>query len=353
MQDMDIVYIRRCFELALKGLATASPNPMVGCVIVRDGKILAEGFHQKRGMAHAEKDALDKIDDASGATLYCNLEPCCHDNKTTAPCVPLIIKKGITKVVVSNIDPNPNVAGKGLKLLHEAGIEVVSGLLEKDGQELNKAFFTSMKYSRPLITLKFAQTLDGKMATLSGDSKWISSESSRKRAHELRLSHDAILIGSGTLNADDPQLNIRYGIDTQGKVPWRIVVGDPAKMNPEAKLFNDEYKDKTIIVTTRERVEFNNSINIIKLKAPLNWSHVWIELHKLEIRSVLVEGGPKVLSSVIEQNAFDRVEVFIAPRILGDGIAISGRAENIMKNTIQLSGEDIHLSAWRDQCSQV
>lgn len=351
MQERDIVHMKRCFELAAKGLATASPNPMVGCVIVRDEKVLAEGFHEKRGHAHAERDALLKIEDAVGATLYCNLEPCCHTKKTTPPCVPLIIEKKIKRVVISNIDPNPLVAGLGVKQLRDAGIEVEVGVLEKEGEELNAAFFTSMKLNRPLITLKFAQTLDGKLATMTGDSKWITSEKSRKRAHELRLSHDAVLVGRNTLNNDDPSLTIRHGVEAKGKVPYRIVVGNPKKMKLDAKLFTDEFSSRTVLVATDS---IPSELSHIKsLPMPANWNELWKKLNELEIRSVLVEGGPQIISSIATEGAFDGVEVFIAPRILGEGIALSGRAVNNMQETINLTGDDVHISTRRLECSQV
>lgn len=351
MQELDFIYMRRCFELAKQGLATASPNPMVGCVVVRDGVVLAEGFHAKRGEAHAERDALLKISDAVDATLYCNLEPCCHTKKTTPPCVPLIIEKKIKRVVISNVDPNPQVSGHGIELLRAAGIEVDVGVLADEGEALNAAFFTSMREARPLVTLKFAQTLDGKLATTSGDSKWISSEASRKRAHELRLSHDAVLIGRNTLNNDDPSLTIRFGIDARGKVPLRLVVGNPNKMNVNSKLFTDEYSQRTIIIATD--IVPNELGHIKTIKMPATWKELWQELNQLEIRSVLVEGGPQILSSIAEEKTFDRVEVFIAPRLLGDGIALSGRAVSNMSQTINLSGEDVYVSAWRQPCSLV
>tara|TARA_R110002049_G_scaffold100202_1_gene244090 strand:+ start:558 stop:1604 length:1047 start_codon:yes stop_codon:yes gene_type:complete len=348
MQQLDIIHMRRCFELAKQGQYTASPNPMVGCVVVRNNEIIAEGYHRKKGEAHAERDALLKIDNAKGATLYCNLEPCCHTKKTTPPCVPLIIEKQISRVVLSNIDPNPQVSGQGIKLLRDAGIMVNVGILEQEGSELNKAFFHSMKYSRPYITLKFAQTLDGKMATLRGDSKWITSDKSRARAHKLRVENDAVLVGGRTLNLDNPKLTPRFGHEELGKCPYRIVIGNPDKMDKSANLFNDEYRDRSIILSTNDRAAFDPSIKRMEIGSTVDWQKVWSMLHDLEIRSLLIEGGPQVLSSIIEQNAFDAVEVFIAPRILGDGIAISGRAQELMKNTIQLSGEDIHLSARRN-----
>lgn len=353
MQQLDIIHMRRCFELAKQGRYSASPNPMVGCVIVRAGQVLAEGYHRKKGEAHAERDALSKLENAAGATLYCNLEPCCHTNKTTPPCVPLIIEKKIARVVISNVDCNPLVSGKGLELLRKAGIEVVTGVLEEEGLELNHQFFFAMKNSRPYITLKFAQTLDGKMATLSGDSKWITSEKSRKRAHKLRVENDAILIGARTLNLDDPKLTPRFGYETHQKTPYRIVLGNPDKMNRDSNLFNDEFMHKTIVLSTNKSAQFDAKIRRLEVGSKIDWHQVWSQLHELEIRSILVEGGPQILSSIIEQDAFDSVEVFIAPRILGDGIAISGRAQHLMKNTIQLSGEDIHLSARRNTCSLV
>jgi len=348
MQQLDFIHMRRCFELAKQGQYTVTPNPMVGCVVVRGGEVLAEGYHLQKGEAHAERDALLKIENAKGATLYCNLEPCCHTKKTTPPCLPLIIEKQISRVVICNVDPNPMVSGQGIKLLQAAGIKVDVGILEEEGSEINKTFFHSMKNAKQYITLKFAQTLDGKMATLSGDSKWISSEKSRKRAHKLRLENDAILVGGRTLNLDNPKLTPRFGYEEFGKVPYRLVVGNPEKMDSSAELFNDEFKERTIILSTNKDAAFSSSIKRIEIGSIIDWQNVWTKLHELEIRSVLVEGGPQVLSSIIEQNSFDAVEVFIAPKILGDGIAISGRAQELMKNTIQLSGEDLHLSARRN-----
>tara|TARA_R110000868_G_scaffold38966_5_gene136162 strand:- start:3997 stop:5106 length:1110 start_codon:yes stop_codon:yes gene_type:complete len=351
VQDMDIIYIKRCFELAAQARSSVSPNPMVGCVIVRDQQILAEGFHKYKGSDHAEIDALKKISNADGATLYCNLEPCCHIKKATPPCAPEIIKRGIKKVVISNLDPNPQVAGKGVEQLRNAGIEVVVGVEESAGAELNKVFFTNMNQQRAFITLKFAQTLDGKLSTASGDSKWISSESSRKRAHQLRLDHSAVMVGSRTVNNDNPTLDIRYDLETNGKTPWRLVVGSLENLDWSSNVFTDSNKNKTVVITTSDKALAPSDIEVIQVAAPINFKNLWKLLLERNITSVLVEGGPKLLSSIIEQDAFDAIEVFIAPRLLGDGIAISGRAQELMKNTIQLTGEDIHVSARRSQCS--
>ena len=203
-------YMHMTLELAKKGAGLVSPNPLVGAIIVKDNEVIAQGYHKKVGLAHAEVDALNNATaPVDGATLFCNLEPCCHTNKRTPPCAPQIIEAGIKKVIIANLDPNPEVAGKGVKLLQDHGIEVVTGILEKEGQQLNEIFFTHITKGKAFVELKMAQTLDGKMASMSGDSKWITSEESRKLVHQHRLNYDAIVVGANTARFDDPSLTVR------------------------------------------------------------------------------------------------------------------------------------------------
>lgn len=320
-------YIRRTFELAKKGMGKVSPNPLVGAVLVKDGKIISEGYHHFYGGDHAEKDAINNSTvSVEGSVLFCNLEPCCHTNKQTPPCTNFIIENKISKVVISNLDPNPEVSGKGLKQLENAGIEVEYGILEKEGLELNEVFFKWIKNNTPFIHIKLAQTLDGRICTQTGNSKWISDESARTYAHELRLKYDAVLVGSNTFHNDNPSLSIRMGINSKGKTPFRIILGNPNSLNVNLKLLSDSMTEKTIIafeddilINDESKTHFlnNNIILLPYLKG--NLDNLLFELGKLGISSVLVEGGSKVISSFIKNNAFDKISVITAPIIMGNG----------------------------------
>lgn len=320
--NLDEKYMQMCIDLAKNGIGKTSPNPYVGSVIVRDGKILSTGFHAGAGLPHAEADALNKINDrADGATLYCNLEPCCHTNKRTPPCAQRIAKTGIKKVVIANLDPNPNVAGSGVKILEDAGIEVVIGILEAEGELLNEVFFTNMRKSRPFIHLKWAQTLDGKMATESGDSKWITNELSRSYVHKERNLYDAILVGANTVRYDNPHLTVRLK-DQPVVCKKRIILSSTNNLPNDLNVFNDEFKKQTIIIRSFDELE---------------------DLFKQGIKSIYVEGGTQVLSNLIEQNLYDRTSVYIAPKILGSGKQVlQNQVKEKMKESTTLSAEKIH-----------
>ncbi len=324
--DLNEKYIRLCFEQARLGLGFVAPNPMVGAVLVKEDRIIGKGYHQKYGEAHAEPNAIaSATESVEGATLYCSLEPCCHTNKQTPPCTDLIIRSKIKKVVVSNLDPNPEVAGKGLEILRQHGIEVESGILQEEGEKLNEVFFKYISTGLPFVHLKMAQTLDGRIATATGDSKWITDESARTVVHYMRFAHSAVMVGRGTLNADNPSLDIRH-VDNQGKLPYRIVVGDPAEMNWDLKILADGHTNKTIIVTSPNKITAlkpslkklieDRKIHLIgadTLKDAL------YEIGKLKISSLLLEGGSKLATSFIEEKLADRVSIFIAPKIIGNG----------------------------------
>ena len=328
-------YIKRCFTLAKKGMGTVSPNPLVGSVIVKDNIILGEGYHEVYGSLHAEANAIKNSSESLiGSTLYCNLEPCCHTNKQTPPCANKIIKSGISKVVISNLDPNPFVAGNGVKILQDAGIEVIVGLLEEEGREINESFFKFIQTNKPFVHIKLAQTLDGKIATDTGDSKWISNNSAREIVHQWRLKYDAVLVGRKTLTKDNPTLNIRMGIDSKGKVPYRIVMGSIEKMDLTYKLFSDEWSHRTIIVTTIE--SYNNAsntkveeISAKKIKVvftdsidgSMDLNLLLEKLGRLKITSILVEGGRSVITSFIDQKQYDKISFFVCPKIIGNGIS--------------------------------
>ena len=330
-------YIRRCFTLAKLGLGMTSPNPYVGAVIVKDGKVIAEGYHQKSGLPHAEIMAINNAtEDVAGSTLYCNLEPCCHTNKKTPPCAQKIIELGIKEVIISNLDPNPEVAGKGIKLLIDAGIKVTSGILEQDGLLLNEVFFTHVTKKRPFIHLKWAQTLDGKIATKSNHSKWITNSSSRENSHKERRLYDAVLIGSTTANSDDPSLTIRLAQTTCTK---RIILAPTLNLNKELKLFNDEYKKNTIIVTAAGNEPFQNikTLFVPMVNGEFELKVLLKTLYLEGIKSIYVEGGMKTISSFIDAELYDRVSIYMAPKILGPGIGLQTHTKNLMNEAIEFS----------------
>ncbi|WP_372655244.1 bifunctional diaminohydroxyphosphoribosylaminopyrimidine deaminase/5-amino-6-(5-phosphoribosylamino)uracil reductase RibD [Halobacteriovorax sp.] len=353
---IDEQYIKMCFDLAKESTGQVSPNPLVGSVVVQDNIIIGQGKHEFYGGPHAEPNAiLTATESVEGATLYCNLEPCCHTNKQTPPCTSLIIQSKIKRVVISNLDPNPEVAGKGVKKLREAGIAVSVGILKEEGEELNEVFFKYIQTKKPFIHIKLAQTLDGKIATQSGDSKWISNISARERVHVWRQKYDAVLIGRNTLEKDDPTLNIRMGVDAKGKVPYRIVLGSIHKMKNSYKLFQDENTSRTIIVTSAEshslcQKEFLDSIESNKVKIILvnknseSFDHedLLIKLGSLKITSVLVEGGQSVITSFIDQNQYDKLSLFICPKIIGNGISFYKNDLNLlMKDAIEFTNSKV------------
>lgn len=332
MNEQKIIYMKMALELAKKGAGFVSPNPLVGCVVIKDGKVIGRGHHEKVGQAHAEVNALKDLDprDVENSEIYCTLEPCCHLNKRTPPCAQMISKLKPRKVILCNLDPNPEVAGKGVKILEEAGIEVEVGLLEEEGKELNEVFFKTISSSKSYITIKFAQTLDGYISTKTGDSKWISDELARKYVHQMRFEHDAILVGSNTLKNDNPSLDIRMGIDRKGKVPYRIIVGNPEKYNFNLKILSDENIDKTILITSNKNFKNDKFKIIYSEKNPrgeIDWDFVLKELYKYGIGSVLVEGGQQVISSLIDQKSFDKMYSFVTPKVLGSGISFYKKSQ--------------------------
>jgi diaminohydroxyphosphoribosylaminopyrimidine deaminase/5-amino-6-(5-phosphoribosylamino)uracil reductase len=356
----DQEYIQQCFELAKRGAGHVSPNPLVGCVVVKDDRVIATGFHQQLGGDHAERDALKKltIEEASGATLYCNLEPCSHTKKRTPPCVPLIIEYGIKRVVVSNEDPNPQVSGEGLKLLQEAGIEVTSGVLESEGAELNEIFFTHITQKRPFIELKLAQTLDGRTATHSGDSKWITSTESREHVHYRRNFYDGILVGAHTLNLDNPSLTIRNGEEIL-RCPFRLVLTSSGELNYEAKLFTDEYRERSLVITDTESI-IPDGIQVIRI--PFNqgepdYIKLMQELIQRGIYSLYIEGGSTTHSFFIKSELYDRISVYIAPKLLGcdgraalatDGLDKMQDAMTLIDGKWQAFGPDMYFTGRKE-----
>jgi len=332
--NLDEQYIRHCNELASKGLGLTAPNPMVGCVIVSDGKIISEGYHEKYGEAHAEVNAICRSDhDFSKSTLYVNLEPCSHFGKTP-PCADLIISRKFQKVVIGCTDPNPLVARKGILKLKGAGIEVISGVLQKECEELNKRFFTFHRKKRPYIILKWAQTSDGFISKNplpeNKSENWISGEESKKIVHQWRSEEQAIMVGTTTVLNDDPELTTR---SVKGKNPLRIIIDKDLKLDPSFKVFNGVAE--TLVFTNEER-STSNKIRFIKIDFTQNIiPQIFHQLYELNIQSVLVEGGTHLIQSIIDLNVWDEVRLFINPdKKFGNGIKApylnsSGRDEPV------------------------
>ncbi len=318
MGKLDNSYIRRCLQLAEKAKGFTAPNPMVGAVLVKDGVVIGEGYHEEHGSPHAEVNAINNAKvDVKGATLYCSLEPCCHTKKLTPPCTDLIIESGIKRVVVATLDPNPQVAGKGLALLERSGIETSYGFCEEEAEELNKVFFKSVKSTLPYIHLKVALTLDGRIASTSGDSRWISSDSSRALVHDLRLLYDGVMIGRNTLNLDDPRLTARRG-ETILKKPIPIIIGDPEKFKKDLFLLKES--SNLLLLNTghgKTPPAFAKDCFEVEAEKSLASSFEWLK--EQGVNSILVEGGATLISSLIEEDLYDEMTLFICPKLIGNG----------------------------------
>ncbi len=327
----DEFYMNRALKLARKGEAWVSPNPMVGAVIVKGNRIIGEGYHEKFGGSHAETNAaLRSSEPIDGSTFYITLEPCTHYGKTP-PCVERLISLKPARVVIGTPDPNPLVCGKGIKALSEHGIDTTVGVLEDACKELNERFFKFIQTRIPFVTLKFAQTLDGKIATASGHSKWISSLPSRRFAHRLRSIHDAVLVGVGTVLQDDPELTVRL---TRGRSPVRIIVDSRLRIPLHANVLKHQGTAKTIIATTKgadpekRTLLTDMGLDVMLIgedsRHRVDMQSLLEKLGKKEISSVLVEGGAAVITTVLREQLADRAVVIVAPKIAGKGIEAVG-----------------------------
>jgi diaminohydroxyphosphoribosylaminopyrimidine deaminase/5-amino-6-(5-phosphoribosylamino)uracil reductase len=321
--DLDKRYMRLACRLALKAAGRTSPNPMVGAVLVREGKIIGTGFHRSAGGDHAEIVALRRAGgQAKGATLYINLEPCSHYGRTP-PCSLALIAAGIKTVVAGMKDPNPLVAGRGFRRLRKAGIEVRSGILEEECRMLNEAFIKYVTRGLPLVTLKLAASLDGKIAAMTGDARWISSEDSRRLVHRLRNRVDAVLIGVGTAIADDPQLTCRMA---GGRDPWRVVLDSHLRIPVSARIFRQADPAKSIVVTghgapgkkIRALESMGAQVWKVKLrKGRIPWKTTLKQLAAKGALSVMIEGGATTAAWALKEKVVDKVLFFYAPMILG------------------------------------
>jgi diaminohydroxyphosphoribosylaminopyrimidine deaminase/5-amino-6-(5-phosphoribosylamino)uracil reductase len=348
----DEQYMRRALALAQEAEGETSPNPMVGCVIVDDdGNIVGEGYHHKAGEPHAEVNALAEAKKlARGATAYVTLEPCAHYGRT-GPCCVALARAGIRRVVVACTDPNPLVAGQGLQYLRLQGIEVETGVCEQEALRLNERFLTWISKQRPFITLKYAMTLDGKIAARTGDSKWITGEEARAFAHRLRRQHDAILVGIGTVLEDDPELTCRL---VMGKNPLRVVLDSQLRISLMAQVLNPEAD--TLIITGEAadavKVAALSSLpNVEVLRLPLAQGRlplpmVIAALAERGVTSLLVEGGSAVHGAFKDADLCDRVYAFIAPKLIGGSQAFTpmgGVGSDLIEDGWQL--EQVECSA--------
>lgn len=352
---MDEKYMDLALELAEKGRGYVNPNPMVGAVVIKDGEIVGKGWHKFYGGPHAEVYALDEAGaKAEGATIYVTLEPCSHFGKTP-PCAEKIKKMKIKKCVIACLDPNPIVAGRGKKILEEAGIEVVVGVREKEAKELNKVFMKYITEKNPYLFLKCAITLDGKIATNERDSKWITNEKSREKVQFLRHEYMGIMVGINTLINDNPRLTARI---ENGVNPFRIVV-DPHLRTPlESNFVNMADDNKSIIVTSKENEKNdkiteleNKNVKIIYMEG-FNFSvhEILKKIGELKIDSVLLEGGSYLISKAFKENRIDGGEIFIAPKILGGGLPfIDGFDFKEIKDCFHL--ENVKFNVYDDNIS--
>lgn len=359
----DEQYMQLALDLAASAKGKTNPNPLVGAVIVKDGVIVGTGLHRKAGEPHAEVHAFNMAGEhAKGATLYVTLEPCSHYGKTP-PCANLVVASEVRRVVVAMEDPNPAVAGRGIQLIREAGIEVQVGLLEAQAKKLNERFIHNMLTKRPFVIAKYAMTLDGKLATHTGHSKWITGESARLEVHKLRNEVDAILVGIGTVLADNPSLTTRLP-EGGGKNPIRVLLDSNLQVSLEANIVNTE-EAQTIIVTTEhanlEKVQAleGKGVQILKVsqnESGLNLEEMLDELYKQGITDVLVEGGSSVNASFVRAGLINKFLVYIAPKLLGgvnsltpvagSNVAYMTDALDVAFDQVEQFGEDLCITAY-------
>lgn len=317
----DAFYMARAIQLAKKGRYTTDPNPRVGCVLVRNGKVIGEGWHAKAGLGHAEVEALKNVQDAHGATAYVTLEPCSHHGKTP-PCCDALITAGVSRVVVAMQDPNPLVSGRGLEKLQAAGIKVSCGVLEEDALALNRGFINRMTVNRPFVRSKLAMSLDGRTAMASGESKWITSAEARADVHRLRAESSAILTGINTVLADDPSLNARIAWDVVQ--PVRVVLDSALKMPVTAQMA--KLAGRSLILTCSQDEQKRQALEAVGFEiytladknGRLDLHAVMVFLAQQQINELLVEAGAILNGALLAEGLVDEWLVYMAPCILGD-----------------------------------
>ncbi|TYQ16080.1 UNVERIFIED_CONTAM: diaminohydroxyphosphoribosylaminopyrimidine deaminase/5-amino-6-(5-phosphoribosylamino)uracil reductase [Acetivibrio alkalicellulosi] len=343
-------FMKKAIELAKLGWGKTNPNPLVGAVIVKNDNVVSEGFHEVLGCAHAEVAAINNANSSvEGGTLYVNLEPCSHYGRTP-PCTKAIIEAGIKKVVVAMIDPNPKVSGKGIEILKDAGIEVEVGVLEEEALKLNEIFIKYVVRKKPFVIMKTAMTLDGKIASYKGDSKWITGKEARHHVHRVRDRVCAIMVGLNTILKDNPLLTTRIDGE-EGKDPIRIIVDSRGTIPENSNVINCDSKAPTILATTKlidkekEKYLHQKGIKIIKTEGEcVDLKQLMDELYNMEIDSILLEGGGSLNSSAIQCKIVDKVMMFIAPKIIGGKDAITpveGIGIELMKNAVELDNVEM------------
>lgn len=367
MQKQPEYYMKRAIALAKKGMGYTSPNPMVGCVVVKDGRIISEGYHERCGAFHAERNALLCCEeDTNGAELYVTLEPCCHYGKTP-PCTEIIMEKGIAKVYVGAMDSNPLVAGKGIRILREAGIQVETGILEEECRRLNEVFFHYMEKSLPFVAMKYAMTLDGKIACESGDSKWVTGEAARAYVQQLRKRYTGIMVGIETVLLDDPMLTcriapecnpIRIICDSRLRIPLDSNIVKTAKEVPTYVAYSTNEEGMKIAA---ESLQYKISalqeagVNLIVTSGEqVNLPELMQELTRRKVDSILLEGGGTLNASMLKNGLVNRVHAFISPKLVGGAMArspVAGMGVDRMEDayvlqgiTLKQFGDDILIS---------
>ena len=354
----DTAWMQHCLTLAAKGLGRTAPNPMVGAVIVRDGALLSEGWHEAPGTPHAEVHAIRNLKgSAAGSTMYVNLEPCCHHGRTP-PCTDAIIEAGIQKVVVGMVDPYELVQGKGIRILREAGVEVDVGIEREACRSLNHAYVSAIEGGRPWVTVKAAITLDGRIADSAGESQWITSEEARAAGHRMRNEHDAVLVGAGTLRADDPSLNTRL---SDGRDALPVILDTELSCAVDARVISAGRRPVLYHandVATRTDLDAD-TVGVDRTgNGWLNLNTVLKDLQDRGVHSVLVEGGGQVIRSLLDQDMVDRIELFIAGKLLVGGPGWVGGAPYALANApgfvvvrSEQLGPDLHVVLEHAPCS--
>jgi diaminohydroxyphosphoribosylaminopyrimidine deaminase/5-amino-6-(5-phosphoribosylamino)uracil reductase len=356
MNDND--FMRLALDLAKKGEGFVEPNPMVGCVLVRDNQIIGQGYHTQYGNAHAEVEAIRSANaDLTGATCYVTLEPCSHYGKTP-PCTEAIRQTGIQRVVIAMRDPNPAVNGKGIQILQEAGLATTEHVLEEEAQRLNAPYLTLLNKNRPWIHAKWAMTLDGRLAAKTHDSQWISGEESRKIVHQLRSRMDAIVIGSGTVIQDDPMLTVRLDNSERcgNKIPYRVVLDRSGNLSPECQLARTAREVPVLIVTQSENCQQleRHGCEILYLRHQENFLRAFLEhFAARKWTHVLIEGGRQIFGAFFDTGYIDEVHTFIAPKLIGgesalsvmsgEGLAKISLAASLESPEIKIVGQDVYM----------
>ena len=367
----DSFFMQHALDLALKGRGKVSPNPLVGCVIVDvNGHRIGAGYHKKYGGAHAEVEAVQSVETPDAlidATVYVTLEPCSHHGKTS-PCADLLASLPIKRVVIAQKDPNPLVNGSGIEKLRAHGIDVSLGVLEQEAEQLNEFFNHVQRFGRPFVTLKIAQTVDGFLTAANGDSQWITGKAARKKVHEWRSYYDAIMIGRQTAMADNPKLTVRH---VRGRQPMRVVLDGPFSLPRELHLFSDKHEAKTTVITWNKEASLDyvdpmiklmkhnyfrgNVIQVAKKEGHVDLREAISALDSIGVQSILVEAGQQLGSAFLREGLVDKVELFLAPKLLGNGTRsiidlgiFTMRDICVLKDvTWQQIGQDMLLTGYR------